>query len=65
MSIYKTPDPYYIVSQAAALGWICEGHDPHLIINDEDETQIELWASDGENVPTDAIYINEFNEIFK
>lgn len=63
--IFKTPDPYYIASQAAALGWIVEGHEPHTIINNEDETQIELWNSSHDNVPCDAILINDFNEIFK
>ena len=64
MRIFKTPNLDQICGEAQAMGYYIEGHEPTIIVSDEDDFTAELWSIDDENVPTDAQTVTQFNQLF-
>jgi hypothetical protein len=52
------------VAVAVAMGYYAEGSEPVHILSDEDDFMAELWDIEDPNVPTDAVRIDSFNDMF-
>ena len=64
MRVYKSHQPDSIVAVAVAMGYYAEGSEPVHILSDEDDFMAELWDIEDPNVPTDAVRIDSFNDMF-